>query len=311
MKISGFTFVRNATKFYYPVKASILSILPIVDEFVVALGKGDPDDRTLEEIEKIGDARIRIIQTEWDLSAYPRGTEYAHQTDIAKEACTGDWLFYIQSDEVIHEKYLPAIEAKCASLFHDEEVEGLLFHYRHFWGDYQHYLVSHAWYPEEIRIIRNRPDIHSWRDAQSFRVIPEFTGDYFQHKDTRRLKVARVEAWVNHYGWVRPPAYMQSKRREFSIAKRGVEATDKMMSADGPVFDYGDLSKLKIFRDSHPAVMKEWVDRFDWSDQLYPNRPAIMQHKHNNLKYRVLTYIEHRLLGGRRLGGFKNYKLIR
>lgn len=46
MKISGFTMVRNATKYYFPIKESILSILPIVDEFIIALGDNDPDDYT-------------------------------------------------------------------------------------------------------------------------------------------------------------------------------------------------------------------------------------------------------------------------
>ena len=98
MLISGFSFVRNATKLYYPVKASIESILPIVDEFVIAVGNGDADDHTLEEIQKIKSDKIKIIQTEWDLKKYPGGSEYAHQTDIAKQYCKGEWLFYLQSD---------------------------------------------------------------------------------------------------------------------------------------------------------------------------------------------------------------------
>src|ERR1700727_3107375 len=100
MTISGFTMVRNATKLYYPIKQAITSILPIVDEFVVALGEGDPDDKTLDEIRSINSDKIRIIHTVWDLDKYPRGMEHAHQTDIAKAAGKGDWLFYLQGDEV-------------------------------------------------------------------------------------------------------------------------------------------------------------------------------------------------------------------
>jgi len=33
--------VKNASKFYFPIKESIQSILPIVDEFIVALGDCD------------------------------------------------------------------------------------------------------------------------------------------------------------------------------------------------------------------------------------------------------------------------------
>ena len=57
MKISGFSFVRNATKMYLPVWESISSVLPMVDEFVLALGKGDADDHTLDEIEKLNFVR--------------------------------------------------------------------------------------------------------------------------------------------------------------------------------------------------------------------------------------------------------------
>jgi hypothetical protein len=212
MLISGFSMVRNATKLYYPVKASIESILPLVDEFVIALGNCDTGDHTLEEIQKIKSDKIKIIHTEWDIEKYSGGSEYAHQTDIAKAHCKGDWLFYLQSDEVIHENFLDTIKKRCAELLNNKEVEGLLFNYRHFWGDYSHYIISHAWYPKEIRIIRNNPEIHSWRDAQSFRRIPGFNGkNYFQKENTFLLKVAEVNAYVYHYGWVRPPELMQKK----------------------------------------------------------------------------------------------------
>ncbi len=46
MKISGFSFARNADVLGYPVAESIRSILPACDEFVIAVGKGDPGDRT-------------------------------------------------------------------------------------------------------------------------------------------------------------------------------------------------------------------------------------------------------------------------
>src|SRR6202000_205268 len=135
MTISVFTMVHNATKYYYPLKQAISSLLPLVDEFVVALGDCDADDRTLEEIRSIGSDKIRIIHTVWDLEKYPRGMEHAHQTDIAKAACSGDWLFYLQSDEVVHEEDIPRIRERCAQLLDDVSVEGILFKSRHFWGD--------------------------------------------------------------------------------------------------------------------------------------------------------------------------------
>lgn len=320
MTISGFTMVRNATKLYYPVREAIESILPIVDEFVVALGKGDPDDTTREEIEKISSNKIKIIDTVWDLERYPNGTENAHQTDIAKNACSGDWLFYLQADEVVHENDLPAIQNRCTELLGDQEVEGLLFQYRHFWGDYNHYHRSHGWYPHEIRIVRNHPDIHSWESAQSFRRIPNFDGvNYRQQEGTYKLKVASVNAHINHYGWVRPPDFMQRKNRALDTVHKGEQRVEALYKGRATNYDYGAMNLLAQFEGTHPNVMKERIAQFDWGHLLDYRGSATQSksghlerkpHKHERFKYRLLTFIEQNLLGGKQIGGFKNYILL-
>jgi len=317
MKISGFSMGKNALKLYYPMRQSIESILPVVDEFVVALGDCDGDDHTRDEIEAIGSDKIRIIDTVWDIEKYPRGMEHAHQTDIAMEHCTGDWLFYLQSDEVVHEKDLEKIRDRCRQLLHDREVEGMLFRYLHFWGDYEHLQDSHCWYRKEIRIVRNDPGIHSWESAQSFRRIPDFNGlNYRQHEGTYKLKVAEVDAEIFHYGWVRPPAVMQDKIKVFSMNHQGREKIEKQIAAHkyDRIFDYGNLSRLRSFKDSHPSVMEDWIARFDWRDQLRYTGPARslnpVRSKHDKLKYRIISWIEKHLLFGRRLGEFKNYRLL-
>lgn len=317
MKISGFTMGKNVSKLYYPVKESILSILPIVDEFVVALGDSDADDNTRELIESINSPKIKIIDTVWDLNTYPRGTEHAHQTDIAKNHCTGDWLFYLQSDEVIHEKFLPVIQKRCAELLHDTEVEGLLFNYKHFWGDYDHYHGGHGWYRKEIRIVRNNPEIHSWESAQSFRRIPGFDGkNYRQQQGTFKLKVAQVDADVYHYGWVRPPSMMKAKMKAIDTNHKG---KDKVAEIDSRTrtyshFDYGPLNRLEVFTETHPKVMEEMIGKFNWTADLQysgkPN-PARVPHKHELLKYRLVSFLEKYILFGTPVGEFKNYILLR
>jgi len=311
MKISGFSMVKNATKLYYPMKAAVESILPIVDEFVIALGDCDADDTTRQELESIQSEKVKIIDTTWDLQAYPRGMENAHQTDIAKNHCSGDWLFYLQADEVIHEKYLPEIQAKCAKYLDDGRVEGFLFKYKHFWGDYDHYHISHGWYPHEIRIIRNEPDIHSWESAQSFRRIPNFDGkNYRQQENTYKLKVIELDAYVYHYGWVRPPHYMQNKKQALDTVHKGSQKVAEMYKNAPQDFDYGPLDQLAVFKETHPKVMQEWIARFDWKSQLQyggkPN-PNRKKHKHERCKYRLITFVERHLLGGRQIGGFRNY----
>lgn len=309
---------KNANKLYYPLKQAILSVLPVVDEFVVALGDCDEDDKTREEIESIASDKIRIIDTVWDIVKYPRGMEHAHQTDIAKSHCKGDWLLYLQSDEVIHEKYLPLIKKRCQELLDNEEIEGLLFKYKHFWGDYEHYQDSHCWYRKEIRIIRNDPEIHSWESAQSFRRIPGFDGlNYRRQEGTYKLKVAEIDAFIYHYGWVRPPSIMSNKIRAFRINHHGKENVEKqdLKKLYENLYDYGNLSRVPRFRGSHPSVMKEWIDKFDWQEQLRFSGPAAtlnpLKNKHDKLKYRIISWIEKNLLFNIRLGEFKNYKIIK
>jgi hypothetical protein len=314
MKISGFTMGKNALKLYYPMRHAVESILPLVDEFVVVLGDSDEDDSTRSEIEAIGSDKIRIVDTVWDIEKYPRGMEHAHQTDVAMKQCTGDWLFYLQSDEVVHERDLETIRRRCEELLDDHRVEGLLFRYRHFWGDYQHVRNDHCWYRKEIRIVRNLPEIHSWESAQSFRRIPDFDGiHYRQQAGTYKLKVADVDAEIFHYGWVRPPRLMQNKIRAFNTNHLGRENVAKLEASHHfeHIFDYGNLSGITRYEGTHPAVMKPWIDQFDWKEQLRFSGPSISRNplkmKHDRFRYRVVSWIENKLLGGTRLGEFRNY----
>ncbi len=292
---------------------SVRSILPIVDEFVIAIGQGDADDSTREKIAAIGDSKIKIIDTIWDEKYFKKGVINAMQTNIAKVACSGDWLFYLQADEVLHEKYLPVIQARCQELLNNNEVEGLLFGYKHFWGDYNHYHAGHGWYPYEIRIIRNRPDIYSWQSAQSFRRF-----DYYdnprQESGHHKLNVAKVDAKIFHYGWVRPPHLMQNKRRALDSVHWGIKRAKDYYEKAPREFDYGPLNLLTEFNGTHPNVMEQWIPQMDWQDKLQycdkPN-PYRKPHKHERWKYRFLSFIEKHLNGGEQIGGFRNYKLLK
>lgn len=298
MKISGFSFARNADMLYYPVAEAIQSILPICDEFIIAVGRGDDSDRTREKIEKIGSPKIRIIDTVWSEREKLKGRIHGRQTNIALEQCSGDWCFYIQADEVLHERYLPVVKARCAELLDNDKVEGLLFDYKHFWGDYDHYIVSHAWYPREIRIVRNGRGIGSWGSAQSFR------------RNGKKLTVAGSRAEIFHYGWVRPPELMNAKRREFATTHHGAQWVRDHYGEMPAEFDYGSLEKLRVYGDSYPRVMEKRVSEMSWRNKLRYKGRSRTRHKHELTKYRILTALE-RLCGGRQLGGFRNYRLLK
>ena len=305
MKISAFTMCRNADKLYYPIKESILSALPLVDEFVVAIGKSDDDDRTLEIIKSIDSDKIKIIETEWDMNVFPNGTVHAQQTDVAKSHCLGNWLLYLQADEVLHEQDHQEIKAACEKHLMDLNIEGFLLQYHHFWGDYNHVVRSHGWYNEEIRIIRNIPEIHSWQSAQSFRHITDFDGKSYRAKEnTRKLKVKKLNAAIYHYGWVRPPQIMTAKMNEMDK-----NHSHKLTQYQNE-FDFGDMGKLSQFYASHPKVMGERMNMLNWSEDLnFSGRPLerTFKFKHERLRYRMLSWIENHLFSGKQIFRYKNF----
>jgi len=312
MKISGFSFVRNAGELYYPICESIRSVLPIVDEFIVAVDHNNPADRFM--IGKIGDPKIRILDTTWDVDKYPSGTIYAQQTDLAKSHCTGDWLIYLQADEVIHEEDLPEITGACQKYLHDLQVEGMVFNYLHFWGDYHHHQIAHGWYRKEIRIIRNDAAIHSWRDAQSFCHITDFDGlNYLKPENSRKLRVIPLKARIFHYGWVRPLVIMREKIGQSNTLYHGRLARSGKMAGREFSFEYGPLGYLGRFTNSHPNIMKEWISRFNWGEELkrvsHKSRRRVFRHE--KWKYRLLGFIKRKIPFLSNTGEFNNFILLK
>jgi glycosyltransferase involved in cell wall biosynthesis len=299
MKISGFSFARNAERLGYPIVESIRSVLPICDEFVIAIGKGDESDRTRDLVIETGSPKIRIIDTEWTDRDSLKNTIYSQQTNIALRECTGDWCFYIQADEVLHEKFLDPVAKRCEELYATENVDGLLFGFRHFWGDYDHYQQGHAWYPYEIRVVRNHIGTTSIGDAQSF----------LNHG--RKLNVAFANAEMFHYGYVRNPGLMQKRNIETETTYRGAGEAQKLFEKAADVFDYGPLDKRFVFKGTHPSVMEARIRAMDWKNLLHFGGPDKTHYYHDKFKYRFLTFLEQNLFHGRQIGGFKNYVLLK
>ena len=147
MKISGFTFLRNGQVLGYPFVESIRSILPLVDEFVIALGPCE--DKTESMVRAIEDPKIRLIPTLWNEQMRYRGYVYAQQKMAAQFNTTGDWAFYLEADEVVHEEDLPRIRQAMEKYLNDPGVEALFFDYLHFYGNKNSYLDSPGWYRRE------------------------------------------------------------------------------------------------------------------------------------------------------------------
>lgn len=290
MKVSGFTFVRNAVKYDYPVVAAISSILPLCDEVIVSVG--NCDDGTLELIQSIGSPKIKITHSVWDDSLKEGGRILAVETDkaFAHVSPDADWAFYIQADEVVHEQDYPAIRAAMQEYLDDKRVEGLLFKYVHFFGSYDYIGDSRTWYQHEIRVIRNDKRISSYRDAQGFR------------KGGEKLHVKRVNASMYHYGWVKDPEIQAKKLNNSFHLYHG--DNEEQVSNRVPIaqFDYGEVDSLAPFKGTHPEVMKERIKKKNWQFTHDISR------KKFSFKDSILYWIEKRT--GKRLFDYRNYKII-
>ncbi len=289
MKISGFTFVRNALKFDYPIVEAVKSILPVCDELIINVGNSE--DGSLELIKNIDSDKIRIIESVWDENLREGGLILSQQTNIALSHCSGDWCFYIQGDEVIHEKYLPEIRSAMETYFPDKKVEGLLFNYNHFYGNYSYIGASRRWYRREIRVIRNGSGITSYKDAQGFRL------------NGKKLHVKPLKACVNHYGWVKPPSIQQDKQKNFNKLWHS-DNWVKQNVGKASDYDYTKIDALEPFRDSHPSVIKDRIYKVNWDFSYDPVKAA----RFTPLKHRILNRIEK--LTGYRIGEYKSYKII-
>ena len=290
MKVTGFTIIRNALKFDYPVVEAITSILPICDEFIVAVGNSE--DETLQLIKQINSPKIKIIETVWDDTLREGGQVLALETNKAFDAINKDttWCFYIQSDECVHERYLATIKEAMLKYKDDKQVEGLLFNYVHFYGTYNYVGNSRRWYRKEIRIIKNDKSIRSYKDAQGFRKT-----------DNSKLNVKPISAEIYHYGWVKPPKAQQAKQEHFHKMWHDDEWMKKNI-AQVEEFDYSQIDSLEEFIGTHPQVFQNRVKVADWKFNFDQSQIKL------SAKDKFLLFIEKNT--GWKVGEYKNYKVV-
>lgn len=289
MKVAGFTIIRNAIKYDYPVVEAITSILPVCDVFYV--GVGNSEDATRALIESIASDKIRIIDTVWDDTLREGGKVLSVETNKVFDAIPSEfeWCFYIQSDECVHEADLPVITTAMKTNVGDTGIDGLLFEYKHFYGQYNYIGIGRRWYKHEIRIVRNNKNIRSYKDAQGFRMM-----------DGKKLRVKTSGAFIHHYGWVKPPKAQQAKQNDFhkmwhddAWVKKNIAAVEE--------FDYSNIDLLEIYKGTHPAVFQDRINKSRWDFKYDKKRVK------TSLKYRFLFWVEK--LTGWRIGENRNYTL--
>ena len=192
---------------------------------------------------------------------------------IAQYSCTGDWAFYLEGDEVVHEADLATIRASVERHHSNPEVEALVFDYHHFYSSPQWVSISPGWYRRECRLIRNT--IRSYApDGQYWLVTTE-------HKRGRNPQAALANAHIYHYGWVRRNEDMQKKADQ--VSKYWATPAVKVQ------YSQFDRRALAPFTGTHPETANQWLaheaEQVLNIDQNYKSTP-----KEN--KYHFMRQIE-------------------
>jgi len=298
IKISGFTYVRNGFKYGYPFIPSILSLLPLVDELVVVVG--DSTDETRDAIVSLNDKKIKIIDTVWNDNLRESGKIFAQQANIGLAQITGTWAIHLQVDEVLHEQDQENILALIAAADKHEEVEGLLFPFLHFWGDFKHIRHTRKTHPFEIRAFKNTGNIRSYKDSQGFRKYSS-EQNYLDGEQGEKLNVWKIDVPIFHYSYSRNPALMKTKAEYFNRFWHNDEWV-KNKTTERP-FDFNEVDHLDYFDKPHPKYMRETIAAQDWEFTYDPSR--------SNMKFKDRIMFQLNKWTGKRLFEFENYKLLK
>ena len=299
-KVSGFTICRNSQKLGYPYIESLLSLGPLCDEIIVTLD--DTQDGTKEQLLQLQTQfkqqfkiELKIINSQWNMQNMKGGAELAVQTDIALNHCQHNIVFYLQSDEVLHEEDYPLIKKDLAKLAQHPKAQSLVFQWIHFYGDQHTIVQNRKWYRKEIRAFKKNSGLKSFKDAQSFR---KPLGEKLV-----KLPALESQAKVLHYGHMRHKELMAEKvnyfREQWQEKDLSKIPADKVFKAQ-----YG----IQKFKDSHPQIMKTYLSL---QNETQPHAYEILYPKSFEMKnFRLFLSDLIERLTGHRIGEFKSYSKL-
>jgi hypothetical protein len=263
----------------------------LCDEVVVNIPRST--DNTLNAVRAIEDPKIRVLETDWDDAQRKAGLALSHHTNLALRECTGDWCVYIQGDEVLHEDSIPFMRECMERELNNSKVQGLLVNYTHFYGSYSTCVYSFGWYYREVRVVRRDPEIQSVGDAQGFRT-----------NRAQKLRVKNSGGHYLHYGFALESSQMRRKKQNL-VRLYGTEPVQRPRPEPVRSF-YADDQKVRPFKGTHPAVMRQTVAAATWS---YTSRSPLIRFRRNYFWEDIALIIKR--CTGITIGVHKNYRLIR
>lgn len=245
--VYGFTLLRNGLKYDYPFRECLQALTSLCEHSFIALG--DSEDGTEEVVNAF--EKLTSISTTWDMNLMGDGGKIlSQQTNVALGALRekygkekSAWGFYLQTDELIHEKDFDQIK-KDIEAAQAGGYDAISFRYYHFWLNHNQIAISKRWYPQEIRAIKLDSDIISHGDAQGF---------------IGQKKVYDSDVHIFHYGHVRDEKKREAKQELLIKMIRPGEKFDKYKKREEKAFKN---TETLPYYGPHPKWMKERIEKF-------------------------------------------------
>jgi len=252
-KISGLVVLSEAKFGCYPFIESIRSFLPVVDEMVVAFNVYGKDDGSRAEVEAIGDQKIRIIPTVFDINKYG-WVSYGIARTMGYQACKGDVVLMFDADGILHENEQELLNQHLGIFMNTHKATG-------YWEKHRFYKPT-VYYPQHKhsgiyskRLLGDRFDFFrdDGKGAPNFaRLTPDEQASYkfpvtlfgYEHVwDTEEV----LKFKVNRYG------VMIDTLTGKPIKTAGQYFEDYMRELVGKV----DKEGLSMPIQKHPAIIQE------------------------------------------------------
>lgn len=203
MKLSIYTFVRDALRLDFHAVAMLKHHLPLADEIVVH--EGYSSDGSFEAIRDL-DPKIKIFRTRWKRG---EGRWYVAFKEEARRRCTGDWCVLLDCDEFLPEwEWDPLRDYLSAT---DRTVVPM--RYVNFYGNYKVYNAfpeKHRWPAYKRTIHRNLPQMEIWGDGSNVRHVGgPIEGSM---RDERSFE-------CHHFSAVRHPARLRERWRKHATGR--------------------------------------------------------------------------------------------
>lgn len=250
MKLAGATFIRNGITYDYCYRETIECLLEFCDHvFVVDAGS---DDGTCEDIETITSPNLTLIKRpkqEWIATEGKGRTKLCYFTDIALKAADDagyDYTFYLQCDEIVHERSYPYIREAIKS-----NTSGYLCERINLWGSpYTKLNVPQNRMPCSTQVVRLTQSEHrSYGDAESL-AVPILNIDW----------VDKITMY--HMGFVRRREVMKDKviNMQENVFELG-HHDPKLDLSDifNPEFWFTN-SELEFIEEPLPRIIQKWAE---------------------------------------------------